>query len=117
MPGQIISPRVNPSAFSNVVGVESDDGRFGVIGSGIDDNAFGFLAGSGLQFAQDAGVYGESDQQGVMGFSPVPNGTGVYGGGPTTAGGNQIGVRGETGDGIGVEGRSFGNGTGVLGVS
>jgi hypothetical protein len=118
---EIIKVRVNPGAFSDVVGVESDDGRFGVIGSAIADNAFGFLAGSDLEFNQHAGVYGESDQQGVIGLTTSPSGTGVYGGGTKAAnapaGTGSIGVRGETANGIGVQGRSFGNGAGVFGTS
>src|SRR5947209_14071613 len=110
-------PRVNPSAFSDVVGMANDAGRIGVIGSNPDNNAFGFLAGNDLVFDQHAGVYGESDQQGVMGLTTVPGGTGVYGGGTTSASGRQIGVRGETNTGVGVLGRSFGDGPGVRGES
>jgi hypothetical protein len=68
----------------------------------------GFLAGSDPQFKQHAGAYGESDHQGVMGLTTDAGGTGVYGGGTTAAGGSQIGVRGETDKGVGVQGQSFG---------
>jgi hypothetical protein len=105
---------VNPSAFTAIAGVEADAGRFGVIGSNTADNAFGFLAGSDLLFHQHVGVYGQSDQAGVFGHATTDTGTGVYGHG---AGAGSFGVRGETGDGIGVQGRSFGNGTGVSGIS
>lgn len=109
--------RVNPAAFSDVVGVAGDSGRFGVIGSNATNPAFGFLGGNDLQFTQHAGAYGESDQQGVMGLTTVPKGTGVYGGGTTAAGGDQIGVRGETVTNVGVFGHSFGAGNGVNGRS
>ena len=41
-------PRVFPSDFANVVGVASDAGSMGVIGSNPDDGAFGLLAGKDL---------------------------------------------------------------------
>ena len=44
------SPEVNPGAFTDVVGVATDPGRMGAIGSNIADNAFGFLAGNDLVF-------------------------------------------------------------------
>jgi hypothetical protein len=80
----------------------------GVIGSG--PHSFGFLAGNDLVFRQHTGVYGESDQQGVMGLSTAPDGTGVYGGSTVAKGGKGIGVRGETDSGVGVQGQAFGNG-------
>jgi len=90
----------------------------GAIGSNPKDGgAFGFLGGNDLQFHQHAGVYGESDQQGVMGLTTVPKGTGVFGGGTATANGDQIGVRGETQSGVGVQGQSFGEGVAVQGHS
>jgi hypothetical protein len=78
--------------------------------SGTNGSSRGFLAGNDPQFHQQTGVYGQSDQQGVMGLTNVPNGTGVFGGGTTVAAGKQIGVRGETLEGIGVQGKSFGSG-------
>ena len=108
---QIQNPKVNPGAFSKVVGLDTD-GRMGVIGSNPDDKAFGFLAGKDLVFKQNVGVYGESDQQGVMGLSE--KGTGVYGGNTGKDGTKGIGVRGETFDGVGVQGRSFGAGQAAL---
>jgi hypothetical protein len=77
------------------------------------NNAFGFLAGSDPVFHQHAGVYGQSDQQGVVGLTTNNSGTGVYGGGasaPDNPGAGGIGVRGETFTGVGVQGQSFGNG-------
>lgn len=106
----IANPGVNPGAFADVVGIASDAGRIGVIGSSPDTGAFGFLAGADLQFTQHVGVYGESDRQGVMGLTTDTKGTGVYGGGTSAAGGRQIGVRGETSTGVGVQGQSFGAG-------
>jgi len=97
-----------------VRGINVDPGGIGVKGFG-GDGALGFLGGRDPQFHQLAGVYGESTQQGIMGLTTVPKGTGVYGGGTTAASGDQIGVRGETLTGVGVLGRSFGDGTGVLG--
>ena len=63
------NPRGNPPRFTNVVGVESDPQRFGVIGSNLVGGALGFLGGSDLVFHQHAGVYGESDGRGVFGNS------------------------------------------------
>jgi hypothetical protein len=70
----------------------------------------GQLGCSDPQFHQHAGVYGESDQQGDMGLATVPGGTGVFGSGTTNAAGKQIGVRGETGSGRGVQGESIDSG-------
>jgi hypothetical protein len=105
-------------------GVEGDGFSIGVRGhgsigvrgdhngasTGTSTDAMGFLAGFDPQFHEPVGVYGESEQQGVMGLTLASNGTGVYGGGTTAAGGHQIGVRGETVTGVGVQGRSFGPG-------
>lgn len=101
------SPEVNPAAFTDVVGVETDSGRMGAIGSNIPDKAFGFLAGNDLVFHQHAGVYGQSDQQGVMGIGTTPTSTGVFGGSKDGAG---FGLRGETRTGVAVLGRTFGTG-------
>jgi len=106
----IQGPLVHPAEFTNVVGIESDPARFGVIGSNVADNAFGFLGGDDLVFHQHAGVYGQSDQQGVMGLATSFEGTGVYGGNTGGTGSRGVGVRGETFDGAGVQGQSFGIG-------
>jgi hypothetical protein len=64
------------------VGVFGTGHGFGVKGGTVDpaNIASGFLAGTDPTFNQHAGVYGESDQQGVMGLSRSDSGTGVYGG-------------------------------------
>jgi hypothetical protein len=113
MAASIQRPDVNPSQFTDVLGMATDTGKIGVIGSNPNDKAFGFLAGQDLVFSQHAGVYGQSDQQGVMGLSTSETGTGVYGGGASHAGApgaGCIGVRGETFTGVGVQGHSFGSG-------
>jgi hypothetical protein len=80
-----------------MVGVEASSPSFIAIrGTSLGDSAVGFLGGPDPQFGESTGAYGQSAQQGVMGLTTVPAGTGVYGGGTTTAGGGQIGVRGET---------------------
>ena len=90
----------------------------GVMGfSEIANGAKGFLAGKDPVFQQDAGAYGESAQQGVMGLTTTASGTGVYGGSTPTGGGAGIGVRGETSSGEGVRGQSFSGGIGVSGIS
>ena len=104
----------NPVAIG-VLG-QNNKGGTAVLGTSVGVGR-GFLGAKDPQFHQHAGVYGESDQQGVMGLTTVPKGTGVYGGGTTAAKGDQIGVRGETLTGVGVEGLSFGSGIGVLGKS
>jgi hypothetical protein len=68
---------------------------------------FGFLAGDDPVFNQRAGVYGESDQQGVMGMGGTSSSTGVYG---SCRGGGGYGVRGETHSGIAVHGQCLGDG-------
>jgi hypothetical protein len=50
-----------------------------------------FLAGNDPGNQQHAGAYGQSDQQGVMGMTTSPSGTGVFGGGLNPEG-NHIGV-------------------------
>jgi hypothetical protein len=78
----------------------------GVKGSN-SSNAIGLLAGQDPIFGQHAGVYGESDQQGVMGIGTVAGSTGIYG---STKNGDGFGLRGETTSGIAIQGKSFGNG-------
>jgi hypothetical protein len=90
----------NPCA----VGVLGRNKNGGIAAVGTSDGVgLGFLGGKDPQFHGHAGVYGQSDAQGVMGLTTIPKGTGVYGGGTTAANGGQIGVRGETATGVGVE--------------
>jgi hypothetical protein len=60
----------------------------------------GFLAGVDPRFNQHAGVYGESDNQGVMGVA-TGSGTGVFGTG-------HFGVRGESNGVAAIQGQGFG---------
>jgi len=105
----------------NGFGVSGDsNNKAGVLGTGFRGpgvqgqlqaaDTMGFLGGRDPVFQQLAGVFGTSIQQGVMGLTAAPKGTGVYGGGTAATGGDQIGVRGETISGVGVQGQSFGSG-------
>jgi hypothetical protein len=78
----------------------------GVRGVNMANRAIGLLGGEDPIFHQHAGVYGSSDQQGVIGMAGG-GGTGVYGGNTSGAG---VGVRGETTTGTAVQGQSFGAG-------
>src|SRR5947209_12141304 len=82
--------------------------------------AFGFFGGIDPQFKQRAGVYGDSDQLGVVGHAKIGAATGNFGTGvfgSSTGGG--FGVRGEISGGVaGVQGLSLsGDGDGVRGIS
>jgi hypothetical protein len=113
MAATIQRPDVNPSQFTDVLGMATDTGKIGVIGSNPPTSTFGFLAGHDLVFQNPVGAYGQSGTIGVMGLATNDLATGVYGGGashPGTPGAGSIGVRGETFTGVGVEGRSFGSG-------
>jgi hypothetical protein len=83
-------------------------GTAGVLGHFRDGGQLsrGFLGGKDPHFHQHAGVYGESDQQGVHGHSTGDQGTGVFG----HNAGHGFGVRGEATDGIAVQGQIFGRG-------
>jgi hypothetical protein len=70
----------------------------------------GRLAGEDPIFNQLAGVYGQSDNQGVMGLTTSNSGTGVFGGNVGKTALNGFGVRGETTGGVAVQGQSFGPG-------
>ena len=107
---------IGVNGISHEVGVNGHGGRVGVRGDN-SGSALGFLGGMDPIFQQEAGVYGQSAHQGVMGLSTDAGGTGVYGGSTTSGGGTGTGVRGETSSGTGVLGRSFGSGTGVFGTS
>jgi hypothetical protein len=70
---------------------------------------YGFLAGRDPTFKERAGVYGESDKQGITGVTStdLEFSTGVFG---FSKNGGGVGVRGETVTGTAVYGRSFGSG-------
>ena len=70
---------------------------------------YGFLAGRDPTFNERAGVYGESEKQGVTGVTSTDAefSTGVFG---FSKNGGGVGVRGETVTGTAVYGRSFGRG-------
>jgi hypothetical protein len=119
--GNPFGPVPGPDALSGqdtgegtagVRGINVDPGGIGVKGFG-GNGALGFLGGKDPQFHQHAGVYGESDQQGVVGHATTDTGTGVFGNSP----GGGFGVRGESVNGTGVQGQSFGNGMGMSGIS
>jgi hypothetical protein len=120
MPPPIIgipeSRRLNPLALldkTSQSGSTTDPGLAAIVGFNPGSKSVGVIASEDLVFNQHVGVYGESDQQGVMGLTTVDGGTGVYGGGaknPGDAGAGCIGVRGETFSGVGVQGQSFGTG-------
>jgi len=87
------------------------------------NSAVGFLALNDPRRSQPSGVYGESPNQGVVGFSNGQMGVGVFGeagqsgsnhdpatGGTGVLGSGYIGVRGETQTGVAVLGRIFGPG-------
>jgi hypothetical protein len=108
------------SPSTPIVPVPGPDGVFGasdnelagaVNGVNRVSKASGFLGGKDPVFNQHAGVYGQSDQQGVFGHTTTDTGTGVYG--HSTGG---FGVRGETVSGNGVAGLSE-TGIGVFGSS
>jgi hypothetical protein len=87
-------------------GVTAGQGA-GVVGVSHAKKSLGLLGGSDPVFQQSAGVYGESAQQGVFGHGTTTTGTGVFG---ISQGAKGFGVRGESSDGVAVQGQSFGNG-------
>jgi len=86
----------------------------GVVGVSDANKALGLLGGIDAVFQQHTGVYGESDTQGVFGNSTSATGTGIYG---IANSGSGFGVRGDSKDGIAVQGQCFGAGTGVKGIT
>jgi hypothetical protein len=91
-----------------------------VRGTNPGNNTLGFLAGTDLKFGQPAGVYGQSNNIGVVGVSNGSVGAGMLGsgsqngtnfdpasGGTGVLGTGYIGVRGETSTGVAVLGRIF----------
>lgn len=98
-------------SHDGLAGTAADNVGVGVRGTSFAAPlSFGFLGGHDPVFGQDAGAYGQSAQQGVMGLATDNKGTGVYGGGTSKAQYGGIGVRGETGTGVGVQGTSWGSG-------
>jgi hypothetical protein len=86
----------------------NEKGGDAVRGESPANKAFGILGGTDRVFKQHAGVYGESDQQGVFGNSTSNAGTGVYG---ICNKGTGFGVRGDCQEGgIAIQGQSFGTG-------
>jgi hypothetical protein len=102
----------NPGSGIGVLGTTADG--IGVQGKSASSGALGFLGGRDPVFNQHTGVYGQSDQQGVMGLSTIDSGTGVFGGNTS---GRGFGVRGDTSNGVGVQGESFAEGVAIQGRS
>jgi hypothetical protein len=111
--GTALPPPIPPSSAIGVFGTCAGTAGVGVKGVNTTNNANGFLGGFDPKFNNQAGVYGESAQQGVIGHATSDTGTGVFG--DSTGGG--FGVRGETATGTAVQGQSFGAGFGVVGSS
>lgn len=103
------------SGADGVQGFTEASDKNGVVGRNGSNGAFGTLGGSDPVFHQSAGVYGQSEQQGVMGLSSSESGTGVYGGNLKGAG---YGVRADIADGVAaVSGKTFGTGAAIQGES
>lgn len=83
-----------------------------VVGVNYRHQSQGRLGSVDTPFGQAAGVYGESPQQGVFGHATDAQGTGVFG----NATGTGFGVRGDSQDGVAVQGQSFGDGIAVQGL-
>jgi hypothetical protein len=90
-------------------GVTTDQDKCGVAGYNRTTDSLGLLGGRDFIFQNNAGVYGQSSQQGVFGHSTAAAGTGVFGSSHDGAG---FGVRGESEEGVAIKGQSFGNGRG-----
>lgn len=102
---EIEAPALDSAKHPALRGVTIERGA-GVVGVSHSRKSLGLLGGSDRVFRQNAGVYGESGQQGVFGYSTDSAGTGVYG----NSVGSGFGVRGDSTDGIAVQGQSFGSG-------
>lgn len=105
------TPALDATRNPKLRGVTADKGA-GVVGVSHAKKSLGLLGGSDAVFQQSAGVYGESEQQGVFGHGTTGTGTGVYG----MSQGAGFGVRGDSTDGVAVQGQSFGNGVAVQGI-
>ena len=106
------APALDATLNPKLRGVTADKGA-GVVGVSHAKKSLGLLGGSDAVFQQSAGVYGESEQQGVFGHGTTTTGTGVYG---ISQGSDGFGVRGDSSDGVAVQGKSFGNGVAVKGI-
>jgi hypothetical protein len=99
------------SGQQGVFGHSTGSDGTGVYGNGFyavrgdSPNGKGFLGGIDPQYSQKAGVYGSSDQQGVVGASTGGHGTAVYG--DSTDG---FAVRGETTTGTAIQGTASNGG-------
>lgn len=107
----IEAPALDATKHPSLRGVTADQGA-GVVGVNHARKSLGLLGGSDRVFRQGAGVYGESEQQGVFGHGTAASGTGVYG----ISAGAGFGVRGDSTDGVAVQGQSFGGGIAVQGI-
>lgn len=105
------APSLDATLNPKLRGVTADKGA-GVVGVSHARKSLGLLGGSDAVFQQSAGVYGESEQQGVFGHGTTTTGTGVYG----ISQGAGFGVRGDSSDGVAVQGQSFGNGIALQGI-
>jgi hypothetical protein len=98
------------------IGVDASAQGFGAAVNGFNAKAQagGMIGCFDPKFGQSAGVFGRSHQQGVVGLSTDIRGTGTYGfvDGATEPDGSHhgFGVRGETQNGVGVQGQAFGHG-------
>jgi hypothetical protein len=105
------TPALDATRHPSLRGVTTAQGA-GVVGVNHAHKSLGLLGGSDRVFHQGAGVYGESEQQGVFGHGTAASGTGVYG----NSAGAGFGVRGDSTDGVAVQGQSFGGGIAVQGI-
>jgi hypothetical protein len=119
-------PLEGDSSSGNTPGVKGTNAANGdgVVGTsatgtgvrGASSTSSGFIAGIDPIFNQHAGVFGQSDQQGVFGEGNSDFGaTGVFGHSSSRVAG--FGVRGEVAEGTGVQGQAFAGGTGVNALS
>ena len=129
---QILNAKASQLVDTGVLDVRGAEGatavhatsdKIAVQGTG-PDSTLGFLAGTAPNVNQRAGVYGESQAQGVVGVSNGSAGNGVFGLTHSTgfgamvgagvagnsAGGRGTGVHGHTSTGVGVLGTSDGSG-------
>jgi len=110
-PPPIFAPdgTLDPNSRFGFTKIGNNPVQCGVTGLNTATNAVGRLGGEDPVFREHAGVYGESDKQGVTGVTTTdfPFSTGVFG---FSQNGGGIGVRGETASGTAILGRSFGTG-------